>query len=134
MYPYNEAGPLRRYNQLGDRSTACVLDSFLHLYRGRAKQALLQEQESKQDRSTVLAKPASKIVVFSCSFGGGHKAAAKAVSSYLEKDYDVKVIDTSSLTGFSKGDKAMAVGLKVFNDYFIGRKNYKLSNAVDKVT
>ena len=34
-----------------------------------------------------------KILVFSCSFGGGHKAAATAVSSYLNEKYDVKEVN-----------------------------------------
>ena len=75
-----------------------------------------------------------KIVVFSCAFGGGHKAAANAVSGYLEGNYEVKVVDTSSLTGFSKGNEVMAMALQVFNEFFIAQKHYMLSNAIDTVS
>ena len=46
----------------------------------------------------------------------------------------MKVVDTSSLTGFSKGDETMAMALSWFNDYFIAQKKYALSNAIDTVT
>lgn len=46
------------------------------------------EGEAGELQASGRRKP--KVVVLSCAFGGGHKAAANAVSSYLSRSYEVR--------------------------------------------
>jgi UDP-N-acetylglucosamine:LPS N-acetylglucosamine transferase len=55
------------------------------------------------------------------------------VKSYLARDYDVVMVDTSSPTGFAKKDTAIYVAANYFfNEIAIKRRFYKLSNNIDK--
>lgn len=79
-------------------------------------------------------------LVLTCSFGGGHRAAANAVSSYLSGagNADVHVLDTSKDSVFLEQDMMHQVGkwlgrpewdqTTVFNDIILRRQLYGFVN------
>lgn len=73
-----------------------------------------------------------RALIFTCSFGGGHKSAAAAVSGYLRAAaFESVVKDTTLDEGFSNPNIRRAATL--FNDFVIKRQNYNLFNMADQV-
>jgi len=92
------------------------LQALAHYHRG-----LLQHPSQRDKR---------RALIFSCSFGGGHKSAATAVSGYLGKaGFETVVMDTTFDEAFSNPSNERAATL--FNDFIIKRQNYGVFNMVD---
>ncbi|CAK0908332.1 unnamed protein product [Prorocentrum cordatum] len=74
------------------------------------------------------------ILVLTCSFGGGHRAAAQAVSSYFAGLAEVQIIDTSKDSEFLEKDLVYKLGQRIgrpnwdqttwFNDVILKRQLY----------
>merc|ERR1712066_52918 len=80
---------------------------------------------SRQNRKAPLA------VIYTCSFGGGHKSASAAVEQYLRADgFDVKTIDTTRDPEFVSFGSRM--GDKFFNEFILGKQMYTTFNLIDK--
>jgi UDP-N-acetylglucosamine:LPS N-acetylglucosamine transferase len=89
--------------------------------------------ERKTSGTSSLFRRKKKAVVFTCTFGGGHKAASAAVAGYLAPSFDVKVVDTTSATGFSRNEELIHyLAEYFFNEIAIQRKMYKLMNGIEK--
>jgi len=70
-------------------------------------------------------------IIFSCSYGGGHRSAAQAVKSYLEDDgYSVTVLDTLRDKDFRDMSGELADGF--YNGVVLQDRWYRLFNMLDK--
>ena len=92
-----------------------------------------------------------RVLLFTCSFGGGHMSAAKAISGYLADVAETRIVDTSKDPEFLERDifhtTGKALGLKnldqtyLFNQLILKRQLYSVMNfseglgkAIGKVT
>ena len=54
-----------------------------------------------------------RVLLFTCSFGGGHKSAAKAIAGYLEGVAETRIVDTSKDPSFLERDLLHQAGKMV---------------------
>jgi hypothetical protein len=82
------------------------------------------------------------VLVFTCSFGGGHKSASNAVTAYFNDTADVQVVDTSKDPEFSENDLLKRVGgligrdwdqTTLFNQVILKRQLYGVMNASESL-
>jgi UDP-N-acetylglucosamine:LPS N-acetylglucosamine transferase len=73
-----------------------------------------------------------RALIFTCSFGGGHKSAARAVSDYLKTaNFETVIVDTTYDEPFTTSSRQSSA--KFFNEFVIKRQNYNIFNAMDKL-
>jgi len=71
-----------------------------------------------------------RALIFTCSFGDGHKSAASAVSSYLTSArFETHTIDTTYTDEFH--DPLNVLAANMFNDFILKRQHYKTFNVMD---
>mmetsp|Transcript_43768 Transcript_43768/g.70037 ORF Transcript_43768/g.70037 Transcript_43768/m.70037 type:complete len:744 (-) Transcript_43768:99-2330(-) len=77
-------------------------------------------------------KGGRRALIFTCSFGGGHKSAAKSVSDALKTaGFETVIMDTTYDDHFeNRGNKLAA---EFFNEFVLKRQNYLLFNVMDKM-
>jgi len=93
-----------------------------------------------EDRWAGRAKPRQTVMIWTCSFGGGHWAATKALTEYLP-DFAVIVTDPTKDKEFYEGD---SVGdwirqhvnprwdkTYIFNELILKRQHYTLENSLE---
>ena len=99
--------------------------------------------------ASVRRKP--RVLLFTCSFGGGHKSAANAISGYLADVAETRIVDTSKDPKFLERDLLHQAGKMfgnesldqtyLFNQLILKRQLYTMMNfseglgkAIGKVT
>jgi len=80
------------------------------------------------------SRPRPRALIFSCSYGDGHKSASQAISSYLATDHiNSTIVDTTSDPRFKVGlVHSLGIDVKsVYNSLILGRQWYRMENLVD---
>jgi hypothetical protein len=89
-----------------------------------------------------MQRPRPLVLVFTCSFGGGHKSASNAVTAYFNDTADVQVVDTSKDPEFSENDLLKRVGgligrdwdqTTLFNQVILKQQLYGVMNASESL-
>lgn len=94
-------------------------DNFVSYFRG------LAQRDPNHPRQRVA-------VIFSCSFGDGHRSAMSAVQSYLQAGgMKVITVDTTTDPGFTNGLQTK-LQLMWYNEIVLGWKLYAMHNFADK--
>jgi len=93
-----------------------------------------------EDRLSGREKPRPTVLIWTCSFGGGHWAATKALEQYLP-DYYLVVSDPTKDREYYEGDKVgdwirQYITPKwdetyVFNELILKHRHYKLENTME---
>eukprot|EP00928_Gymnodinium_smaydae_P022598 TRINITY_DN1892_c0_g1_i2.p1 TRINITY_DN1892_c0_g1~~TRINITY_DN1892_c0_g1_i2.p1 ORF type:complete len:697 (-),score=90.64 TRINITY_DN1892_c0_g1_i2:79-1914(-) len=101
--------------------------SLLFYFRGRLRRLLRPETPS--------------VLILTCSFGGGHRAAAQAVKSYFKGRAETNILDTSKDPVFMEKDLVHHFGTLVghpewdqttmFNDVILKRQLYRYVNLTE---
>jgi UDP-N-acetylglucosamine:LPS N-acetylglucosamine transferase len=96
--------------------------------RSKFARTMIQFSRGLVDRDQ---REAPLAMIFTCSFGGGHKSASSAVSQYLKADgYDVRIADTTRDENFQTA--AIKMGDYYFNKIVLEKQWYGLGNLVDR--
>lgn len=102
-------------------------DLITTYFQGLAMRKASNTQDAQQQ-----SQP--RVLVFSCSYGDGHRSAARAVASYLEEDqFVLQTVDTTEDPRLRSGIAA-ALGIDVgalYNNVILKRQWYRLHNLYD---
>lgn len=127
------AGIAHRYNLLKqmDEQSLETMSEYLKDPEGEPDQMVFYMRGLRKHQS--LPKAAQpRVLIFTCSYGGGHASAAKAVTGYLQQGgFAVQVVDTTRDRQFRSHSEV--IGDYMFNEVVLKRQWYEYHNFIDKL-
>ncbi|CAJ1412374.1 unnamed protein product, partial [Effrenium voratum] len=107
------------------------VDNFVHYFRGLAQ----RERRTGQAFAEGMGQKSRSAVIFSCSYGDGHKSAQSAVEAFLKAaDFQVHSVDTTRDPRFEdwmQKELGTTIGDMWYNRMVLRWKMYSIENMME---